>query len=281
MKKSDKYRLILSELTIDNFDYIKDKYNYTQSEMLGLLDYGKRIKDFIEKEEMFYNLLLERQFLLELNESRVGLITDTHIGSKKDNFYYIEMAYKYFKDNDINIVLHLGDFFDTFNQQEKHTQEKIEEICNYHLQRAYDYYPDFLKTYIIFGNHDELFKRANIDLMKELNTSYLIPLGYGGSYIKIYNYKIFLEHEVKSSRLVPPLYNYDAIIGGHSHFFKYKKTRQHMKITSCSDIQPNGYFNELYYPGFAILNTKSNLTIDGYTIRNNEIKKVIKVKIKD
>ena len=281
MKKSDKYRGVLSELTIDNFDYIKDKYNYTQSEMLGLLDFGKRIDCFLDKREMFNNLLLERQFLLELKESKVGLISDTHIGNEKDNFNYIKLSYNQFDEENIETVFNLGDFFDAFNQQNVYTQQEINAICTKQIQRAYDLYPKNKKTYIIFGNHDELFRKAGIDLIKEFNTNYLIPLGYGGCYIKIYNYKIFLEHEVKSSRLVPPLYNYDVIIGGHSHFFKYKKARHHLKITSCCDIQPNGYFNELYYPGFAILNTNSPLTIDGYTIRNNKIKEVIKVKIKD
>lgn len=281
MKKSEKYRLILSELTIDNFDYIKDKYNYTQSEMLGLLDFGKRTDCFLDKREMFNNLLLEKQFLLELNESKVGLISDTHIGSYKDNFDYINAAYNRFDLENIETVFNLGDFFDAFNEQKGYTKQEINTICTKQIQRAYDLYPKNKKTYIIFGNHDELFRKAGIDLRKELNTSYLIPLGYGGCYIKIYNYKIFLEHEVKSSRLVPPLYNYDAIIGGHSHFFKYKSTRNHLKITSCCDIQPNGYFNDLYYPGFATLNAESNLTVNGYTFRNNDIKEVIKVKIKD
>ena len=143
--------------------YIKDKYNYTQSEMLGLLDFGKRIDCFLDKREMFNNLLLERQFLLELKESKVGLISDTHIGNEKDNFNYIKLSYNQFDEENIETVFNLGDFFDAFNQQNVYTQQEINAICTKQIQRAYDLYPKNKKTYIIFGNHDELFRKAGIE----------------------------------------------------------------------------------------------------------------------
>lgn len=280
MNKSKLYQEIINNVTLDNFDTLKDKFNLTHNEMLGLFNYGLSSDIITSKKELLLFLLLEKQFLLTLDSKRVGLISDTHIGSQLDNFEYIRMSYDFFRSQEISDVLHLGDLFDAYSSRIDLTQDELFCLCNNQLKKFHDNYPKDINTHIILGNHDEIISKTGIDLFKELSSSTIDILGYGTSYVKCQDYKLCLEHKVSCSRLVPFRYNYDLIIQGHSHFFKYKEKKYILKIASCSDLQPNGKTTGLYAPGFATLDVTNDMQINCYNIVNNEINCSLKLKIK-
>lgn len=85
------------------------------------------------------------------------LVTDTHLGYKKANDFYLELVYNLFEDitsyaeeNNIKEIIHLGDFFDNRKNMSLKTLFYARAIGNT-LKR-------FDKTYLILGNHDLFYK---------------------------------------------------------------------------------------------------------------------------
>ena len=282
MRKDIKYKEIITRLTLENFDILKEKYNLNHNAMLGLLDYGLHDKDISEDKKWVLNKLKYKyQFSLVLKDSKYGIISDTHIGNIKDSPRYIKKSTNLLVQIGINKVFHTGDILDSYDERCDLTHDELIKLHYKQIERFHDIWPTNITTYAILGNHDTKFKRLGIDLYKELSRDRFIILGTGGAYLKCSNYKIFLEHNVPTSTLVPPHYNYDLILKGHSHFFKYKENRNIFRVASCSNIQPNSYSLGYYAPGFATLSTTNGLVIDGYNFTKDETVHTLTLKIKD
>lgn len=85
------------------------------------------------------------------------LVTDTHLGHKKANDFYLELTFLLFEDigayaqeNGITELIHLGDFFDNRKSMSLKTLAYAERIGE-NLKR-------FDKSYLILGNHDLYYK---------------------------------------------------------------------------------------------------------------------------
>ena len=282
MRKDLKYKEIVKRLTLENFDILKEEYKLNHNVMLGILDYGLHDKDIFEdKRKILNKLKYKYQFSLVLKDSKYGIISDTHIGNEKDSPYYINKSFKLLEQNGINKVLHTGDILDSYDERYDLTQDELINLHYKQIVRFHDIWPTNIITYAILGNHDTKFKRLGINLYKELSSDIFTILGAGGAYIKCSNYKLFLEHNVPTSVLVPPHYNYDLILKGHSHFFKFKENRNAFRVASCSNLQPNSYSLGFYAPGFATLSTTDGLVIDGYNFIKDETVHTLTLKIKD
>ena len=282
MRKDIKYKEIITRLTLETFDILKKEYNLNHNAMLGLLDYGLHNKDTSEdKRKILNKLKYKYQFSLVLKDSKYGIMSDTHIGNVKDSPYYINKSSRLLEQAGINKVLHTGDILDSYDERCDLTQDELINLHYKQIVRFHDIWPTNIITYAILGNHDTKFKRLGIDLYKELSSDTFIILGTGGAYLKCSNYKLLLEHNVPSSVLVPPHYNYDLILKGHSHFFKFKENRNAFRVASCSNIQPNSYSLGYYAPGFATLSTTNGLVIDSYNFTKDETVHTLTLKIKD
>jgi len=85
------------------------------------------------------------------------LVTDTHLGYKKANDFYLELVSNLFddivdyaKENNISELIHLGDFFDN---------RKNMSLKTLHYARLIgDKLKHFDKSYLILGNHDLFYK---------------------------------------------------------------------------------------------------------------------------
>ncbi len=282
MRKDLKYKEIVKRLTLENFDILKEEYKLNHNVMLGILDYGLHDKDILENKRKILNKLKYKyQFSLVLKDSKYGIISDTHIGNEKDSPYYINKSFKLLEQNGINKVLHTGDILDSYDERDTLTQDELINLHYKQIVRFHDIWPTNIITYAILGNHDTKFKRLGINLYKELSSDTFVILGAGGAYIKCSNYKLFLEHNVPTSVLVPPHYNYDLILKGHSHFFKFKENRNAFRVASCSNLQPNSYSLGYYAPGFATISTTDGLVIEGYNFIKDETVHTLTLKIKD
>ena len=282
MRRDLKYKEIITRLTLENFGVLKKEYNLNHNIMLGVLDYGLHDKYISEDKKYILNKLKYKyQFSLVLKDSKYGIISDTHIGNIKDSPHYIKKSTNLLVQIGINKVFHTGDILDSYDERCDLTHDELIKLHYQQIERFHDIWPINITTYAILGNHDTKFKRLGIDLYKELSRDRFIILGTGGAYLKCSNYKIFLEHNVPTSALVPPHYNYDLILKGHSHFFKYKENRNIFRVASCSNIQPNSYSLGYYAPGFATLSTTNGLVIDGYNFTKDETVHTLTLKIKD
>jgi DNA repair exonuclease SbcCD nuclease subunit len=86
------------------------------------------------------------------------LVTDTHLGYKKANDFYLELTFQLFEDigkyaeeNDIKDLIHLGDFFDN----RKHMSLKT---MFYARRIALNLKKRFRMSYFVLGNHDIFYK---------------------------------------------------------------------------------------------------------------------------
>lgn len=85
------------------------------------------------------------------------LVTDTHLGLKKANDFYLELVFNLFEDigdyaeeHNIKEFIHLGDFFDNRKNMSLKTLFYARRI-GLNLQK-------FEKSYMILGNHDIFYK---------------------------------------------------------------------------------------------------------------------------
>ncbi len=135
---------------------------------------GKGYKYFIEKYvlkrelESFEDIVEEKEEEIVDSEFtlRFGLVSDTHIGSKKQQITRLNEAYKRFKDEGITNVYHCGDVFEGIKMRAGHEQEcflhGVDDMVDY-AEVNYPY-EEGIKTNMISGNHDaSTIKVAGID----------------------------------------------------------------------------------------------------------------------
>lgn len=99
----------------------------------------------------------------------LGLISDTHLGSKYQQLAHLIRAYNYFKKRGIKDVLHGGDLCDGYRVYRGQEHEVFLHGADAQVDYAVEKYPRVggITTHIITGNHDESFiKWDGFDLVK-------------------------------------------------------------------------------------------------------------------
>lgn len=123
------------------------------------------------------------------------VLTDTHLGMKNHNQFWADLTENLFNEiidlcmtENIDTVIHLGDFFDSRKSLNVLTINKGIEICK-------KFNDNNINLYIILGNHDQFYKHlptpnslCYLDLIPsihivdtkpmELNNYILVPWGY-------------------------------------------------------------------------------------------------------
>ena len=169
------------------------------------------------------------------NDSKIGIISDTHIGSKFENKRYIDIAINYFIKNNISKSIHCGDMF-----------QAIIEPMKYGLQRqmntALKEYPQTkqVTNYVLGGNHEFHFMEREEELFYYLFTRKDMKyLGLKEAYIKWKNKLIKIEHPITKFFIDLPKVEADMTIEGHHHFFTVKKNSIYVPTLSDDIKKPN------------------------------------------
>jgi len=98
---------------------------------------------------------------------RIGIVSDTHLGSLHERWDILNLAYKVFRKEGIDIVYHAGDLVDGENMYRGQEYELHKHGADAQVKYVVDVYPKFsgVTTYFITGSHDLSFwKRAGIDV---------------------------------------------------------------------------------------------------------------------
>lgn len=98
---------------------------------------------------------------------RIGLVADTHIGSKNADIHNLHKFYQIAEEWGADMILHAGDITEGFNVYKG--QENEIEIwgADEQVAQVVDKYPDNLPTSFITGNHDlAVMKTAGVDIGK-------------------------------------------------------------------------------------------------------------------
>ena len=183
----------------------------------------------------------------------LGVLSDTHIGSKYTDDSYIEDACREFDRAGVDMVCHAGDVCEGMSNRAGHVLECTE--IGYHHQRAkaiqifgrYGGAP----MYFISGNHDDWFKMSNgaqivSDMCGQLDNATF--LGNSEGNIQIGNTQVRLWHGLDGSsyahsyriqKIVESLTGGDkpnVLLAGHTHkaFYVYDR---HVHCVSAGCIQ--------------------------------------------
>ena len=226
-----------------------------------------------QKRKKILNEMKKLLFLVSINEP-IALISDTHIGSKNDNFEYIKRAYDFFNQKGIKKVLHTGDLFDGLCEyQNIYEISKKEVICQKQIDKLFKEYPKGFENFIILGNHDEDILRLDETLIDTLfmNREDFIFLGTNMGYLKWYEKTIVMKDQKGDS------VSSDLILKGHAHFFSYPEVKTILRLPTLSDNHPIKVSNRYGLPGFLVCEKEvNNYWFDYYVFYDGDLKRVLK-----
>ena len=249
----------------------------TREELINIYIKDKDISNYVnyqkEVSKIAYKLNKEgkRKMLpiTYINSNEVLIISDTHFGSEKENYKYIDLVYDYAINNNINNILHTGDFMQGTIKPVISSCQIIENQILYVL----DNYPydKSINNYILIGNHDYFIFRKDENIIyyfaerKDLNF-----LGYRKVYLNWNNNLISLSHELKKHKIDVPRLETLVCFVGHRHELHIENNTIYVPTLS-DDIKyyDNNFDN---CPGFlkACIDD-DNLNVYKYDINNNEI----------
>jgi len=236
---------------------------------------------------------------------KIAMVTDTHFGIKKSSPEFLDSQIRFFrnqfipylKENNIDTVFHLGDFFDNRNNINVNVMNKVEELMKVDFK-------DF-KIYMLVGNHDSYFKTtiethslkflrnlSNVNVVDEIephifgsakvlmvpwqvdnedftkrvmdkNLDMDVCIGHFETIGFHFNKGMLCEHGLNSRVLFN---NYKVIFSGHFHKRTYQE-RESSKIQYIGNAYQLTKMDKNENRGFCILDTE---TLDYEFINNTE-----------
>lgn len=203
----------------------------------------------------------------KIPNEQVLFISDTHIGSKKENLEYVEEAYKLATSIDIKIAVHGGDLIQsTYDPVKPKYVNQFKQIE--HVIEDYPKLPGFT-TFILLGNHDLNTFGKNPEYLKLLQTRKdLVVMGCKRAYLTWLGHMISIYHSAKRHHLPIPKIDCALYLRGHAHKLNADKDGS-FYIPSASDDMIQ-HVNAK--PGFLIGKQKDNtITLDSYHFENDLI----------
>lgn len=131
---------------------------------------------------------------------RIGIASDSHIGSKYQQMTVLHDAYKIFDERETDFNLHSGDMFDGILMYRGHRDELHLQDAEKQREYAIKHYPGSkrgTKTYVIGGQHDYSFMKQNgYNILEHLceKRDDLIYRGFYSAEFTIKGLRIGLEH---------------------------------------------------------------------------------------
>lgn len=184
----------------------------------------------------------------DTNKIRAILTSDTHLGHVNDELECIHNMTEYCINNDIHMVLNIGDFFEGIYKRRAKDNKFLKALdqITYGLKN-YPYDKNIL-NFVLLGNHDTtFFTNYGIDIKTVLEERRhdIIPIGYGYGELNIGGAQFRLHHPLASeiSPKMPDNIKNTIILKGHSHKFKITSdTRNYIVINvpSLSSVQTSG-----------------------------------------
>lgn len=164
--------------------------------------------------------------LMDKDDYHLLVISDTHLGSDIDYIEALKYAYDQAENNEIDLVIHLGDLTDgLFKNQKNDKCKSYSNIRNYAIR----YYPfSTIPTLVLAGNHDINYKdNHQDDIVSEICQSRgdLIYLGQKPIRLKFTNYNFLIAHGDDDLINYYNIANKMAcqyVMYGHTHHSGYK-----------------------------------------------------------
>ena len=233
--------------------------------------------------------LLKREILDRLDEkpipkialggsrARIGIISDTHIGSIYDQHRVLAPAYQAFKAAGCELVLHAGDMLDGEGVYLGQEYDLYAHGVQQQVEQARSIYPSDVPTLFITGNHDLSFwKRAGVDpgvLIAE-DKEYLTYLGKESAEIEINGARIHVIHPSKGTAYalsyhpqkyvesITPKDKPELVVIGHFHKAEFLPAYQDVFVLQAGAIESQTPFmrrkNLAAHNGFWVVDFATN-----------------------
>ena len=234
----------------------KSIYDFSKTDIREILEYyrgGFTIKDISELTGLTYyeviyllkkslsDLDIPSNYLYEeIPDEQILIVSDTHIGSCKENLDYLREAYKVARERGIKTAVHGGDLIQsTFSNVDKKYYNEDKQIE--HLLRDY---PLGLENYILLGNHDYNTVKKDDHYLEALSSrDDFNIMGIKRAYFSWQGNPISLYHTCKKYRM--PIESIDNVLNlrGHSHHLSYNRENCIMIPTLSDDLfdEKHGY----------------------------------------
>ncbi len=253
-----------------SIDDICTMYNLTFDTVYSTI-YYKRNED---KE------LIKKVIQRKIDDDRIIIMGDTHLGGLYENYNYIEMIYNYAKEHGIKTILHAGDLIDGYIDDYRYTNIKnpIDQAEEFTC-----FYPedDSIKNYMIFGNHDLTAVYQSLDVLDILKERKDFDyLAVKKAYIMWENIIIGLKHDIDYYKVLYPYKIEEVNFSGHLHRFDHvdatEERPEKVYIPAC--LNTYGTRNQDYLPGFLNCFLNGNeMNIECIHFNDNKIEGTYKV----
>lgn len=192
-------------LTNPNIDALCFMFNLEKYEIIGLLNYQgveEEIKDDLS--------------MVDFDDDKVILISDTHVGSYGEKFRYLDTVYDYAAKYGINKIIHGGDTIHSTKKNVKKNCWNPEEQALI-LTSRYPY-DSSISNYILFGNHDydAMLKNDKVYRIIDLRQDFNI-LGFKKAYFKFAKQFFSINHKCDKYPLSIPTIGTLVNFYGHRH----------------------------------------------------------------
>ena len=258
----------LSDFTKEEKFLVKDLFleGYSPEEISIFLDLSFQEVIFVLKRMLDGLDIRSIISQAEIEEEKILIVSDTHIGSKYENFEYIKEAYRFAHDEQgIKVALHGGDLLQsTFTNVQPQYRNEVDQVE--HCMENYPLYEDMI-NYILLGNHDyNTLKKDPFYLQRLMARPDFNILGFKRAYLTWLKDLISIYHTTKKYPLsIPPL---DVVLNlkGHSHQLSYNK-QSSITIPTLSDDMLQ---HSLARPGFLIgTKKKDELQLEAFYFRDS------------
>lgn len=256
----------INEFTIEDKELVIELYNegYSVKDICILLDLSYYETVYLLQRKIDGFNAHDHLSFTDINDQELLILSDTHIGSRKENFEYIEEAYKKAATKGIKTAIHAGDLiqstYDPVKPEFADEEKQIEHLINY-----YPYLSDFT-TYVLLGNHDlNTFKKDPKYLQMLQDRKDLVIMGFKRAYLTWLGNLICIYHSCPKYRLTIPNIENLIQLTGHSHKLSINK-QGYFYIPSASDDMIQ---HKTAHPGFIIGGIEDQtLTLDSYRFEN-------------
>ena len=272
--RPEQYNKYIIEFIVEMFEenYSLEKIMYESGlhyeEIIAILNYAK-----VEIEKL-------REYIpnLTLNEDKIIICSDTHIGSKYENRTYLEDMVDYAIVNNIKSIVHGGDLLHSNKKGVKSDYEDLEDQLDhflYYYSRARG-----VTNYVLLGNHDVHFMKKKPEAYEVIsNRGDIKIIGAKRAYFNFNDLLISVFHKIDKYKMELPNIPADIYLYGHRHECRVKGND--IFIPTLSD-DVKFYLDDKNKAGFLVMNDYGDIvTVDQVMVENKRLTKNESIYVKN